>query len=101
MTKNKKMILLIITIVTVFIQMSINGLSQGKIFEEIIYKDFKYIEYFNYITVFVKSEHAEEIGLKSEELTKYAKLRFKNNFSSIEYKDKSIPFYATEIEKKR
>ena len=48
---------------------------------KIIYKDFKEIEYFGFIYVYLEGDDAGKIGLNSEELTKYAKLKFKNNFA--------------------
>jgi len=52
--------------------------------QNILYSEFKHIEYFHFIYVHTLGS-AEEIGLKRDYLTKYAKLRFKNNFAYIDY----------------
>jgi len=54
-----------------------------------LYSEFKYIEYFNFIYVHTFGS-AEEIGLNGDYLTKYAKLRFKNNFAYIDYIEEDI-----------
>ena len=68
---------------------------------KIIYKDFKEIEYFGFIYVYVEGDDAGKIGLDSEKLTKYAKLKFKNNFAYINYKDVDLPHDAPDSEKKK
>jgi hypothetical protein len=61
--------------------------SAQKSITDILYGDFSEIESFGYIYVKVQGERATLIGLKSDELTDYAKLRYKNNFSGIEYQE--------------
>jgi len=58
-----------------------------KTINDILYSDFTEIETFGYINVKVQGDHAAMIGLNSEELTDYAKLKYKNNFSGIEYQE--------------
>lgn len=61
-----------------------------KSIDDILYGDFKDIETFGYIYVKVQGERSAIIGLNSTELTDYAKLRYKNNFSGIEYKEITV-----------
>lgn len=68
---------------------------------DIIYGELKEIEYFNYIYVYIAGEDVEKIGLNREVLTIYAKLKFKNNFAYINYKDIVLPHDATDSEKKK
>lgn len=65
-----------------------------KEFYPLIYSGFKTIKSFGYIGVqFGNKEDARKIGLKEDELTDYIKLRFKNNFGKIEYKE--VPSWKT------
>ena len=68
---------------------------------DILYGEFKEIEYFGFIYVYVKGDDSEKIGLNSETLTKYAKLKFKNNFAYINYKNIDLPYNAPDSEKKK
>lgn len=68
---------------------------------DIFYREFKEIEYFSFIYVYIEGEDAEKIGLNREELTKYAILKFKNNFAYINYKDIDLPNDAADSEKKK
>lgn len=103
----KKIILLLIMFVLFYLPLT--SFSQDKNLTEnkrptlmqIIYKDFKEIEYFGFIHVYVKGDYAEKIGLNSETLTKYAKLKFKNNFAYINYKNIDLPYNAPDSEKKK
>ncbi len=61
--------------------------SAQKSITDILYGDFSEIESFGYIYVKVQGERAALIGLNSDDLTDYAKLRYKNNFSGIEYQE--------------
>lgn len=58
-----------------------------KTIDDILYGDFTEIETFGYIYVKVQGDRSSMVGLNSEGLTDYAKLKFKNNFSNIEYKE--------------
>lgn len=62
-----------------------------KKFEEILYGDLKKIESFGFIHVHVKNEEKNKIGMKSEGLTDYLKLRYKNNFSTVAFKSDVFP----------
>ena len=62
-------------------------ISSQESLEEILYRDFKEVETFGYINVKVQGEQAFSIGLKSEELTDYARLKYKNNFASIAFQE--------------
>jgi hypothetical protein len=64
-----------------------NPISAQRTIEDILYRDFTEIETFGYIYVKVQGEGADIIGLNSEELTNYAKLKYKNNFSGIAYQE--------------
>ena len=61
--------------------------SAQKTINDILYGDFTEIESFGYISVKVQGEQAALISLNSEELTDYAKLKYKNNFIGIEYQE--------------
>jgi hypothetical protein len=92
-------IILIIILSLFFISSAQEGINESAILN-IFYGEFKDIEYFNFIYVSIDGS-AEKIGLNSEELTKYAKLKFKNNFAYIEYKDIQLQDNASESEKKK
>jgi len=68
---------------------------------DIFYGELKEIEYFNFIYVHIEGEDGEKIGLNKESLTKYAILKFKNNFAYINYKDIDLPYDAADSEKKK
>jgi len=68
---------------------------------DIFYREFKEIEYFDFIHVYIEGEDAEKIGINGEALTKYAILKFKNNFAYINYKDIDLPSDAADSEKKK
>jgi hypothetical protein len=55
-------------------------------YESIFYSGFKTIERFGLINVSLDGS-AEKIGLKKEELTNYLRLRFKNSFAGMEFKE--------------
>ncbi len=63
--------------------------SISKLFEKLYYRGFKDVQSFGYINV-VLGNTAKQIGLSQGELTDYVKLRFKNNFAKIKYKE--VPF---------
>ncbi|MDD3631291.1 MAG: hypothetical protein RBS20_02090 [Atribacterota bacterium] len=63
------------------------SISSQESLEEILYRDFKDVETFGYINVKVQGEQAFSIGLKSEELTDYARLKYKNNFATIAFQE--------------
>lgn len=57
-----------------------------------LYGGLKKIRSFGFIYAHVKNEKENRIGLKSAELTDYLKLRYKNNFGTVPYKElKTIP----------
>ena len=54
----------------------------------IMYRGFKTVESFGHIGVhFENDEDAKKIGLKQDELVDFLRLRFKNNFGKIDYKE--------------
>jgi hypothetical protein len=55
-------------------------------FESILYREFKTIENFGLINVSLEGS-AEKIGMKKEALTDYLRLRFKNSFARMEFKE--------------
>lgn len=54
--------------------------------ESIFYSGFKTINGFSSIGVYLRGT-AEDIGLNKEELTNYLRLRFKNSFANMEFKE--------------
>jgi len=54
--------------------------------ESIFYSGFKTIDRFGLINVSLQGS-AEKLGLKKEELTDYLRLRFKNNFAGMGFKE--------------
>lgn len=81
----KKIITLIFIVIMVFSFTCVASAQKSII--EILYGDFLEIDTFGYIYVKVQGERAPLIGLKEDELTDYAKLRYKNNFSGIQYNE--------------
>lgn len=73
-------------IINIVLFVTISAVAQMTI-DDILYSDFKEIESFGYIHVKVQGERAAMIGLNNAELTDYAKLKYKNNFSEIEFKE--------------
>jgi hypothetical protein len=63
------------------------NISSQESLEEILYRDFKDVQTFGYVNVKVQGEQAFSIGLKSEELTDYARLKYKNNFATITFQE--------------
>ena len=55
--------------------------------DDILYRDFKDVETFGYISVKVQGEQSFLIGLSSGELTDYTRLKYKNNFASIAFQE--------------
>lgn len=53
----------------------------------ILYPEFLDLEFFGNIRVVIEGEDAEEIGLDSDELTEFLRLKYKNNFAGFPYKD--------------
>lgn len=81
----KKIVIFMFLVITVFSVTCIA--SAQKSITDILYGDFSEIDSFGYIYVKVQGDRAALIGLKSDELTDYAKLRYKNNFSGVEYQE--------------
>jgi len=74
-------------LIMIFIfSVSIFVIAQKSI-SDILYGDFSEIETFGYIHVKVQGDRAVMMGLNSQELTDFAKLKYKNNFSGIEYQE--------------
>jgi hypothetical protein len=57
--------------------------------DELLYSGFKEVNYFGAIYVIFNSNNEEKIGLNKKELTDYLRLKFKNNFVNIPYKNMS------------
>lgn len=57
--------------------------------EGIFYSGFKTIDSFGMVNVSLQGS-AEKIGLKKEELTDYLRLRFKNSFAGLPYKEEDL-----------
>lgn len=85
MVTRKILLVIFIVLLSLFI---INTTNAQKTIDDILYGDFNEIESFGYIQVKVQQDQGSMIGLlDSEELTNYAKLKFKNNFNGISYKE--------------
>lgn len=54
---------------------------------EFSYRHLKNIEYFGIIHVRLKNAESNKIGLNEGDLTDYLKLRYKNNFANIPFRD--------------
>ena len=83
---SKKIIQLSMILLLFFI-LGTNTISSQESLEEILYRDFKDIQTFGYINVKVQGEQSFSNGLKSEELTDYARLKYKNNFATIAFQE--------------
>ncbi|MFW6148262.1 MAG: hypothetical protein ACOC6D_00195 [Atribacterota bacterium] len=81
-----KKISILIFVITIILLIT-NIVGAQKTINDILYGDFTEIETFGYISVKVQGDEAAMIGLNSKELTDYAKLKYKNNFSGIEYQE--------------
>ncbi|HNR65891.1 MAG TPA: hypothetical protein PKJ95_06345 [Atribacterota bacterium] len=64
-----------------------SAINSQESLDEILYRDFKDVETFGYINVKVQGEQTFSIGLTSEELTDYARLKYKNNFAAIPFQE--------------
>lgn len=82
----KKKYLFLLSILLIFTTVTNTSNSQGSI-DDFLYHDFKDIEIFGYIRVKVQGEQSFLIGLNSEELTSFARLKYKNNFASIVFQE--------------
>lgn len=60
-----------------------------KFIEESLYGDLRKIESFGFIHVHVKNSKEKGLRPDEKELTDYLKLRFKNNFANVPFKDQS------------
>jgi hypothetical protein len=58
-------------------------------FYRYIHSDYLTIKSFGWISVSFEGDDAKKIGLNENQLTDFAKLKFKNNFSDIQYTDRS------------
>lgn len=56
-------------------------------FEEIFYGDLRKIESFVFIYAHVKGDAKSGIGLTDSEMTDYVRLRFKNSFAGVPYRE--------------
>ena len=65
---------------------TLNAQTQPSL-EEIFYGAFKPVESFGHITLRFEGDDAKAIGMSEEDLTNLLKLRFKNNFAKIPYRD--------------
>lgn len=55
--------------------------------DEVLYGPLKQIEYFGFIHVHIKNAGDQKLGMSSEDLTDFLKLRYKNNFANVAYRD--------------
>lgn len=55
--------------------------------DDILYGDFKEVETFGYINVKVQKEQPLSIDISSQDLTNFARLKYKNNFATIPFKE--------------
>ena len=98
----KKIVIFMFIAIMVFSVTCVAGAQKS--IADILYGDFAEIDSFGYIYVKVQGDRASIIGLNSDELTDYAKLRYKNNFSGVEYQEitteESVIFQEEEKAKK-
>ncbi|MBN2395469.1 MAG: hypothetical protein JXC36_03280 [Candidatus Atribacteria bacterium] len=77
---------LTVTMILMIFFLVFHSANAQKTIDDILYGDFREIESFGYIQVKVQQDQGAMIGLlDSAELTDYARLKFKNNFSGIPY----------------
>ena len=57
--------------------------------DNLLYGELKHIESFGFIYVHIENTESSRLQLNENDLTDYLKLRFKNNFSGVQYKDKT------------
>lgn len=81
----KKIFIILITLL-IFLTITVSAREQ-KTINDILYGELKQIESFGYVYVKVQADNASILGLNSEDLTDYARLKYKNNFSGIDYKE--------------
>ena len=67
-----------------------NSQDFQKRFEDARYGDLKKIKYFGSIHVHLKNEKSTKIDLNEEELVDYLRLRYKNNFGSVPYRNLGV-----------
>jgi len=79
-------LLLVLFLIVLFLGTTSNSQEKKPNLESIVYSGFKTIKKFGSINVSVEGS-AEKIGLNKEELTDYLRLRFKNSFAGMEYKE--------------
>jgi hypothetical protein len=60
--------------------------------EEILYPQFKEIEFFGILTVSLFGDGATQLGLNEQELTDFFKLKYKKNFATFPHKPAVNPF---------
>ncbi|MDD4363251.1 MAG: hypothetical protein PHD33_03460 [Atribacterota bacterium] len=92
---NKKTIIFILIVLGIlFLNITMNTVYAQKSLDDILYGDFAEIDNFGYIFVKIQGENSSLIGLDSYELTNYAKLKYKNNFSGIDYREITADEYV-------
>ena len=82
----KRRILVLLLTLSIFLTIS-SALNSQESLDDFLYRDFKDIQTFGYIKVKVQGEQALLTGLNSEELTSFARLKYKNNFAKIAFQD--------------
>ena len=53
---------------------------------DVLYGPLKQIEYFGFIHVHIKNSGEQTLGMSSEDLTDFLKLRYMNNFANVAYR---------------
>lgn len=65
----------------------VNPQDIQKRWEEVLYGGLKKIEYFGFIHVHLKNKESTKIGLSEEELGDFLRLRYRNNFGNVPYRN--------------
>jgi hypothetical protein len=66
-----------------------NQESTEKSVYDVLYADLKKVESFGFIHVHIKNSDGNPLGLSSQDLTDHLKLRYKNSFANVPFRDQS------------
>ncbi len=84
---NNKIIISWITLFFLFISVNIICSQEQVSLDDFLYREFKEVESFGYIHVKIQNEGYSAIELSSQELTDFARLKYKNNFADIPFNE--------------
>ncbi len=69
--------------------------------EQLVYPEFKEIEFFGALVVNFGGENEEKLGLNQKQLKDYLKLKYKNNFASFPYKTAPEAYLYDDTKRKK